>query len=224
MATRTSSTVLKSLDVLNALGAARGTLRVSEMSRRTGIHKSTVVRLCATLIARGYAERGAAGGYRLGVRAGALGHAYHAQHGIEGAARALLVALRDQTGESASFYVREGDERVCLVRENSRHDVRHHLEEGTRLPLGAGVVGRVLAAFSPDPPPNSAAIRRDGYLAGRGREPHTASVSAPVITAGGRLAGALVVSGPAVRFTPARQMEALKRVRQACAQLSGMLA
>ena len=223
MAGRTSSTVLKSLDLLNALGAAAGTVTVSEMSRRTGIHKSTVVRLCATLLERGYAERGAAGGYRLGVRAGALGHAYHAQHGIEDTVRALLAALRDQTGESASFYVREGNERVCLVRENSRHDVRHHLEEGARLPLAAGVVGRVLAAYSPDLPRGGAAIRRDGYLIGRGREPHTASVSAPVISAAGRLAGALVVSGPAVRFTAGRQTEALKRVLHACAQLSEQL-
>ena len=44
----------------------------------------------------------------------------------------------EASGETASFYVREGQSRVCLFRQNSPHAARHHLDEGSELPLTAG--------------------------------------------------------------------------------------
>ena len=223
MATRTSSTVIKALDLIDRLVEGEAEQSVGRLAAATGIHKSTVVRLCRTLVARGYMRQARAGSYRLGPRIGDLAKAYGRQFSLEDAVRPVLARLRDATGESASLYVSDGAERICLYRENSHHRIRHHVDEGARLPFRAGVVGRVLLAFAGEKGRVYAAIRKAGYLSAEGREPHTASISAPVLTGGGALAGAIVISGLAMRFTEDARARALDLVLRSCAELSRQL-
>jgi DNA-binding IclR family transcriptional regulator len=56
--------------------------------------------------------------------------------------------LVEATQETASFYIRDGDQRICGYRLNSPRSARHHLDEGVRLPLGRGATRRVLLAFT----------------------------------------------------------------------------
>ncbi|MCB1547264.1 MAG: IclR family transcriptional regulator [Hyphomicrobiaceae bacterium] len=206
MVTRTSGTVEKALDILDELSGPVAERGVSELAVVTGINKSTVVRLCATLAQRGYLQRGQRQRYRLGPRVANLARAYRQGFDLEAEVRPILRELRDASGESASFYVRRGGQRICLYRESSRHPIRHHVDEGAQLPLGVGVVGRVLLAFSGEPGQDLEQIRSAGYHDAAGREPLTASVSVPVLC-DGALVGALVLSGPSNRFT-ARAREA----------------
>lgn len=222
MAPRISGTVNKALDILDLFGTGRAAWTASDVARATGIHKSTVVRLCATLAARDYLRRDP-DGYRLGVQVGALGQHYERGFDLEKLVRPVLQRLRDEAGESASYYVIDGQQRVCLYRENSRHAIRHQVDEGTRLPLDEGVVGRVLAAFAGRRGRGFDALRRDGFLDAEGREPLTASVAAPVLDARGALAGALVVSGPSNRFDPPARAATVERLLGACRALGRAL-
>ncbi|MCB1740449.1 MAG: IclR family transcriptional regulator [Gammaproteobacteria bacterium] len=217
--TRTSGTVGKALDLLDLLVAEPDGLTLSELARRSGIHKSSVLRLCATLEQRGYLSRTHRGAYCMGARVTQLAQAYQSRQRLEALVRPSLLALRDHSGESAAFYVPDGDMRVCLYRENALHAIRHHVEEGTRFPLAEGAVGRVLLAWSSTPAADSETIRRDGYLISDGREPFTASVAAPVFGPGDELLGAVVVSGLASRFTAA----ARERVRVELVEVCGAL-
>lgn len=219
----TSSTVKKALQVLESVATARSGMTLAHITRATELNKATAVRLCATLQGAGFLERDAHMVYRLGRRVWQLGQVYRQQFGFEDIVRPVVAQLRDATGESASFYVREGAERVCLIRENSRQIIRHHVDEGTRLSLAHGVVGRVLLAFSGAQGTEMAAIRAAGHLAAGGREPDTASVAAPVLDGSGSLTGAVVVSGPLSRFDDARQAAALDHVLQACKVLEATL-
>ena len=223
MVTRTSGTVTKALDIMDHFLEAGGELSVSQLSLLTGIHKSTIARLCATMGGRGYLRQGANGRYRLGPRIEQLAGAYREQFRLEEAVRPVLRRLRDETTESASFYVREGDVRVCLFRENARHAIRHHVEEGARKSLREGVVGRVLLAFAGEPGAEYDAIRRRRHLDAEGREPFTASVSVPVTAGDGVLVGALVVSGLSSRFSPENRRRALELLEGAAAGLAGVL-
>ena len=220
---KTSSTVRKALQVLESVASARSGLTLAHITRMTELNKATAVRLCATLQQAGFLERDTHMIYRLGRRVWQLGQVYRQQFGFEDIVRPVVAALRDTTGESASFYVREGAERVCLIRENSRHSIRHHVDEGARLSLSQGVVGRVLLAFSGASGAEMAAIRAAGYLAAGGREPDTASVAAPVLDVGGGLIGAVVVSGPISRFDTQRQEAALRTVLEVCQTLQAGL-
>jgi len=216
MATRTSGTVAKALDLLDRIVEREDECTVTELAGATGIHKSTVVRLCATLAGRGYLGRGPRGGFRLGARVADLARVYRGQFDLEDIVRPTLAGLRDATEESASFYRIDGDARICLFREDSNHSIRHHVDEGTRLPLRDGVVGRVLLAFSGARGMEYEAIREAGYLDDEGREPDTASLAAPVIGTDGALAGAIVVSGPATRFTSSRRRKAREEIIKTC--------
>ena len=219
----TSSTVRKALQVLESVATAPAGLTLAHITRMTELNKATAVRLCATLQGAGFLERDTHMVYRLGRRIWQLGQVYRQQFGFEDIVRPVIASLRDTTGESASFYIREGAERVCLIRENARHSIRHHVDEGARLSLSQGVVGRVLLAFSGAGGAEMAAIRAAGHLAADGREPDTASVAAPVLDGCGALLGAVVVSGPISRFDETRQGQALAAVLAACRTLQQAL-
>jgi DNA-binding IclR family transcriptional regulator len=224
MSTRTSETVGKALAILDCLTAHGTALGTGEIATLTRIHKSTVARLCATLETRGYLRRRAPrGAYTLGAKAMEMARTYARQFDLEALVRPVIVRLRDETGESVSYYVVDGDARLCLFRENSQHAIRHYVEEGARLPFTAGVVGHVLLAFAGAEGESYDTIRADGYLDDTGREPYTASVAAPVVAAHGGLAGAIVISGPSSRFTAVQRRAARRALLAACAALAGEL-
>jgi len=105
-------------------------------------------------------------------------------------ARPVLERLRDDSGESVQLYVRDGDERVCLVSLESRHELRTIVAEGARLPLAAGSAGRLLRGEPVD----------GSWVASvEERAPGVASVSAPVLV-GGAVVAAVGISGPVERL------------------------
>ena len=79
------------------------------------------------------------------------------------AASAALRALTLASGESAAFYVREGNVRTCLVRVEGPQALRHHARMGEGLPLDRGSPGRVILAFSGEPGELYEDIRQRGY-------------------------------------------------------------
>ena len=60
----------------------------------------------------------------------------------------MLAELRDQTGESAQLYVRDGDHRVCVAVAERPSGLRDTVPVGARLPLLAGSGGKVLLAWA----------------------------------------------------------------------------
>lgn len=222
MVTRTSGTVTKAIDILDLFLTDAGGLTNTGISNATGFNKSTVVRLCATLEKRGYLRRDTHGVYFVGKQIDKLSHIFRSQYDLEEVIRPIIQNLRDKTGESASYYVIDGDARLCLYRENSFHTIRHVVEEGTRLPFKDGAVGPVLMAFSGTSGSEMNKIRKNGFLDSQGREPYTASVAVPVLENSENLVGSLVVSGLADRFDEAKRTRALKLLLNASAKLVDM--
>jgi DNA-binding IclR family transcriptional regulator len=122
----------------------------------------------------------------------------------------VLTDLRDETGESAQLYVRDGDHRVCVAAADRPSGLRDTVPVGARLSLAAGSGARVLLAWS-DPstwpdgvdPAIVRGVRQRGWAASVAeREPGVASVSAPVRDGDGAIVAALSVSGPIDRLGP----------------------
>lgn len=223
MSTRKSETVAKALRIIDTFLENSAGHTLAALSARTGINKSTILRLCATLEEAGLLQRDRSMAYVLGHKVWQLALIYQRQFRLEELIRPFLCRLRDETKESASFYVRNGGVRVCLFRENSRHRICHHVEEGTQFPLRQGVVGRVLLAYCGESGREHEAIRREGYFMAQGREPLTSSVAVPVHTRDKKLVGAVVVSGPSSRFTEQAQRDALKKLIACAAAISERL-
>ncbi len=217
--------VTRALQILEAFRIGERHLSLAEMSRRTGLHNSTVLRLARTLARSGFMVQQEEGAWRLGPAAGWLGARYQAGFDIHNVVEPTLRALSATTQESASFYVREGDERACISRVEGPQSVRHHVRIGMRLPLDRGAPGRVILAFSGEAGPAYEDIRRKGYHISVGeREPQVSSVAAPVFGLNWRLLGSMCISGPTSRLTQQVLESHAQTVMDAANRLSYALA
>lgn len=192
----------KSVAILGAL-AGQGPLSLAELVSATGLSRPTAHRLAAALEAHRLVGRDETGRYRLGLRLLGWAGAVSAEGGLVEAARPVLTRLRDETGESAQLFVRDGDRRVCVASSDRTSGLRDTVPVGAVLPLERGSGGKVLLAWSDDGPADAAleGVRRRGWAASVAeREQGVASVSAPVLDAGGRVRAAISVSGPIGRL------------------------
>lgn len=217
--------VERALTILEAFGDGAPSLSLAELAARSGYYKSTILRLAASLERFGYLVRGGDGRFRLGASLARLGALYRDESDLEAVLRPVLRRLRDASGETASFYVRSGLTRTCLYRENAARELRHHLEEGARLPLSLGAAGKVLLAWAGESDPALRIVRAQGYALSLGeRDPYLAAVAVPLLDTAERLQGALCLSGLAARFTPAHQNSCRKLLFDALGDLrSGVL-
>ncbi|MEY2684823.1 MAG: HTH-type transcriptional regulator KipR [Pseudomonadota bacterium] len=217
--------VTRALQIMEAFRIGERHLTLAELSRRTGLHNSTVLRLARTLAQSDYMVQREEGQWRLGPAAGWLGARYQAGFDINNVVEPTLRELSKTTQESASFYVREGDERACIARVEGPQSVRHHVRIGMRLPLNLGAPGQVILAFSGEPGEVYEGIRRRGYHLSMGeRDPQVSSVAAPVFGLNWRLLGSMCISGPAARLDKVQLIAHARTVIDAANQLSYALA
>jgi DNA-binding IclR family transcriptional regulator len=207
----------KSVTILAAL-AARGPLSLAGLVDATGLSRPTAHRLAAALEAHRLVGRDGAGRYRLGLRVLAWAGAVSAEFGLAEAARPVLEALRDETGESAQLFVRDGDSRLCVAASERPSGLRDTVPVGALLPIDRGSGGKVLLAYAADVAAGPGVdlaeletIRRRGWAASVAeREEGVCSVSAPVLDSAGRIHAALGISGPINRLgrQPGRNLSA----------------
>jgi DNA-binding IclR family transcriptional regulator len=217
--------VTRALSLMEAFEVGESTLSLAELSRRAGMHKTTALRLARTLAHSQYMVQTEDGQWRLGPAAGWLGARYQAGFDVNNVVEPALHQLVKETGESASFYVREGDIRSCVARVEGPKSVRHNVRIGERLPLDLGAPGRVILAFSGSPGEPYESIRRRGFHMSLGeREAEVASVAAPVFGLNWRLLGSMCISGPSSRLSRAKLEKHAKVVIGAANRLSYALA
>lgn len=232
--------VERALTVLNSFHADRPVMTLGEIAGATGFYKSTILRLTASLERLGYVVRDESGVFRLGPALVRLGSIYRAGFNLGEAIRPELRRLVTATGETASFYIREGQSRVCLFRHNSPHSARHHLDEGAALPMTAGASAHVLLAFSDADTANAKTVssrtakaksakdfsakelavqQRGHYISLGERDPHVASVAVPVFDLAGHFKGALAISGLIGRFQDRARQVALVELAESADRL-----
>jgi DNA-binding IclR family transcriptional regulator len=189
----------RALSILDALTDDKTSL--AELSKRTNLYKSTVLRLVKSLERFGYVVRSEDGSYRLGSKALLLGSIYQRHFKTSEIVPAVLRGLVDELHEGASYYIMDGDRRVVLHRVDASRAVRDSVHEGDRFPLTNGASGHVLRAFNGARGERFDLIRETMYAASYGeRDAETAAVSCPVFGHDLRIIGALSVSGPRYRI------------------------
>ncbi len=193
--------VERALSILEAFAEADDMLTLAELAKRTGLYKSTILRLSKSLEGHGYLLRTADGNYRLGAKLFYLGSLYQRHFRTADVVVPILRDVVQQVHEGASFYVRDRDKRVCLHRVDASRAVRDSIREGDPLPLKVGAAGHVLCAFSNERGARYDEVRKKMYAASFGeRDPETAAVACPVFGSQQKLIGALSISGPRYRI------------------------
>ncbi len=198
----------KATHVLRAV--AERPLSLQGLQAATDLPRATAHRLAMALEAHGLLRRDDEGRFDLGPELAALGRVASERFPLAGLALPALEALRDDTGESAQLFVREGSHRRCVLSLQSPHALRWIVPEGVLFPLELGSAGRVL----------SAETTSDWVESVEEREAGVASVSAPVYASEGSIVAAVSVSGPIDRLTrqPGRRFG--DRVVQAAAEIA----
>jgi len=201
----TDESVMTAVDrafaVLGAFRPSDQSVSLAEIAARTGMYKSTILRVIRSLLKHEYLQRLDDGRYQIGPAPFLLGALYQRSLRIGDIVLPLMAKLAQHTGESASFYVIHGNARICMHRIDSKHEIRDHVREGDAFPLSQGSGGGVLSAFSGMRGGRYEQIRADYVYISRGeRDSETAGISAPVFGSGQRLLGSLTISGPRSRI------------------------
>lgn len=220
------------LNVLEALSDEGDEIRISHLSERLGMNKTSVFRLLATFESRGYVEREPdTGRYRLGLSAYEIGQKLLSRMTVLRHARPAMERLARECGEAVYLAIRRDSEVLFLDMVDSLHKVKVTPLTGRRYPLGAVAAGRVIQAHSATAPADGKAaidfadIRASGFardqdVLGEG----AASFAAAMFRSGKQVAGSLVLVGPAFRFAGEQfQREFVPRLREAAEIVSSRL-
>ncbi|GII89932.1 IclR family transcriptional regulator [Sinosporangium siamense] len=219
----TVQAVDRALDVLEALAGQGGEAGLSEIAAQTGLPYGTIHRLLRTLLARGYVRQESDKRYALGGALVRLGGT--AERMVAVWAQPYLSRMVELSGETANLAVLEGDFVVYVAQVPSPRRLRMFAEVGRRVLPHSTAVGKVLMADRGDGevaaliertgmPRRTAntitdlgsmlaeleAVRRRGYALDLGEEELGVHCLAVPVRDGGRVIGAISVSGPSERI------------------------
>lgn len=195
-------------------------LSLRDIAASTGLDKATLLRLLGVLVRARMVVRFENGEYAPGPALLHMGMLYRSSFDLGMRLQPVLHAVMQETGETVAFYVRSGDDRVCLYRENTLKEVRHHVEPGTRLRLSdGGASAHILLYYTGDDTPHARQIAADGHVRTRSeRVAEMASIALPVFEGDGSFLGSLVVIGLASRHSVAAQLAGVEVARAHLAQ------
>jgi DNA-binding IclR family transcriptional regulator len=222
---RASTLVLSKITrILNCFSVESPDPTLQDVIRTTGLPSSTCQRLVQDLVVEGFLDRDG-DRYRIGIAMvrwatpGTLGL------DVVRLVKPVLQQLRDETGETACCYVRDGVFRTVVAVAETRHVVMRPFMVGMVMPIHAGAPGKVFLAFDPQArrdledaelarftPMTPASLdeldrqvavaRAQGFYAAFGeRHDDVGSISAPVFDHAGELAVVLGLGFPTQRVT-----------------------
>jgi DNA-binding IclR family transcriptional regulator len=207
----------RALAILQSFEDRDETLPLVEIARRSGLHLTTALRLLGTLESHGFVQRAATGGYALGPQLLVLGERFRRGLRLEDQVMPALDRLRSGSQESAAFFVREGEQRRCLFRQESLQPVRTVAQVGDVAPLGIGAYGRALVALDAEPRPHLPIVSHGERLS------EVVAIAAPVLDGRGAVAGAIGITMPRYRFDPAAEARCLPLVLREAVALTRAL-
>jgi DNA-binding IclR family transcriptional regulator len=187
------------------------------------MHKTTVYRLMNSLERMNYVVRSETGMYSLGPRVLYLGKLYEQSFHLASLVEPILHKLAAETRESASYYVIDNGQRLCLFRAEPSEGLRETRLPGTSFPLDDAAISQVLRFWGLREPlfdtPPSLPLFTSGA-----RDQHTAGFATPVFGEGDTFKAALSLTGVRSRLDAARESGALDRLQlNAASELSRKL-
>ena len=207
----------KCLQILSMYSLDKSSFSIKEICDQLNFNVSTTYRILSTLEDYGYVSRLKNKEYVIGTQALYLSAIYTQSNHLE-QIRPIVDYIRDVSGETSSFFVEEDNKRICLYRAHSRDEVRHNIEQGSRLDLNRGASGRIILAYGKrqnDIKGFYKEIRDKGYyLSINEHNPSLFALAVPVLSSTDSLLGAIVVSGPITRFNEKQKATLLNLLKE----------
>ncbi|MFF8765970.1 IclR family transcriptional regulator [Nocardiopsis dassonvillei] len=242
------NSVLRACRLLECFTHERHALTLGELAEETGLNKTTVHRLLATLVQVGWVSQRADGAYKVNMRLFAVGSTALAELNLRDEAAPLLRGLAARTGHTAYLMVPSEDGAVCIdLVEGSGPLTIKKIAVGSVLPFHAAAgpmtmlafsanlrerwLARPLRSFTAHTMTDEHALRT--HLERIASEGYTVSdedflddvgaVAAPVFDSSGGLAATVSLGGPATHFRGSGLVGLIAAVREAAAELSVQL-
>jgi DNA-binding IclR family transcriptional regulator len=144
------SVTSRALAVLDAFSPSSPRLSLSEIAARAGLPLTTAHRLLGELTAWGALTRRTDGRYEIGRRLWDLGLLAPVQLELRQVAAPFLLDVHTAIRETVHLAVREDTSALYVERISGRESVPVVSQVGSRLPLHATGVGKVLLAWAPE--------------------------------------------------------------------------
>lgn len=240
----------KGLNLLVALGSYPEGVGVSELARQVELPVSTVHRLLATLVKKGFAsfdpDRRR---YFLGLRVFELGQRVSLVRGLSEVALPVMRRIAKSTGEASLMSVLQGDEMVYMERVEGSRRLQIRGSAGERGPLYCTSIGKSLLAFLPEDEregilerldleklaPNTITdvselrkelqlVRERGYaVADEEHEEGIRAVGVPVVNGRERPVAAICIAAPSFRVSRENLEEYLPLLRESAREIGVQL-
>lgn len=240
------TTLLKGLDVLEAIATRAEPCGVTELAQELGLVKSNVHRVLQTLAHRGYVRKDERSGrYACTLKIWELGATVVDRLDVRPAARPAVEALAARTSETVHLSVLDGNEVIYIDKVDSPHPVRAYSRIGGRAPAYCVATGKALLAHAPealvseislkkytartitDPEALRKELRRvreAGYAINRGEwRGSVGGLAAPILDPQRGAVAAIGISGPVDRLSANRLRELAPLVVKAARETSRAL-
>ncbi len=241
-----NNTLVKGLQVLEALARSERPLGVSELALMLEMGKSNVHRLLQALVELRYVVKDeSTSGYSASLKVWELGNRLSLRLAVQHAAQMRMSELLESTRETIHLSVLEGREVLYVHKLESPEPVRAYSEVGGRAPAHCVATGKAILAWQPEMvledlaasgltryTPNTIVdgpaflremerVRTQGYAVNRGEWRETVwGIAAPIRDSVGTVVAALGISGPSSRVRPARIRSLAVLVREAADAVS----
>ncbi len=224
MATKGNSSIEKALALLlHFKSGGKNTYSLQELALMANLNKATTLRFLISMETMGFVEKTGPGNYGLGTAALQLSNHYRKSYQLSDHVVPVLRHLVSTTGQTAAFWVRRGEYRVCLHMVQSETALSNHLSEGSVRPYNEAATGQILQAFS-DSSGSFETVQKNYYVLNFGeRHPLIASIAVPVFKTDEKLVGAMSVSGPINDFVGEKVSEYLRELFSASITLTERL-
>lgn len=242
--------ILKSIEVIEELSQNSDGLKISELTQKLSIHKSSVFRVLDTLSYKGIVEKDPeTQKYRLGIKLLEYSANILNNMQIRNIAAPYLKALLHEFEEVVHLTVLYDGQMVYIDKLENPNSVTMYSQIGRKVPAYSTAVGKATLAFMSDDDVNLilnqtelrprtmntitspdilrqelAKIRSLGYAYDEEEnEPGIKAVAAPILDQFGRPVSAFSVTGPAMRMTPEKMAAISKKVVDASRKISRRL-
>lgn len=143
--------VRRAMALLNHFTAQRPCWSITELSQVTGLHKSVVYRLLASMELDGFVSQDPRSKkYRIGPQAFAVGSTFRPFLFLEQLAYPVIETLVEQTGHSSSLGVTAGLRFIIVLSIQSNRAIRVAFDVGERPYYHSAAIGKLLLAYMSD--------------------------------------------------------------------------
>jgi IclR family transcriptional regulator, KDG regulon repressor len=135
----------RACDILELISLERDGLGVTEIANKTGLHKSTVHRILASLAERGFVENNQNKGvYKIGLKLIEISSVYLNSIELKTEARPYLWELMTKLNQPTHLAILDGIDAVYIDKVEIMNNIRLYSQIGRRIPVYCSALGKCL--------------------------------------------------------------------------------